>query len=180
MCGRPLILLDRDGVLNRRASDHDYIRRVDEFVWLPGALEAGRILGRLGRPLIVVSNQRGVARGLVTSDQLTAIEARMQADARASAWSIDAFYYCPHDHSDACGCRKPAPGLLLRAAREFDGDLRRSVLVGDSESDVEAGRAVGCVTIRVGAAQEATQADRVAVDLLAAARIVSAQMTRTE
>jgi D-glycero-D-manno-heptose 1,7-bisphosphate phosphatase len=170
--GRRLILLDRDGVLNRRAAPHDYVRSEEDFAWLPGALQAGRMLSTLGHPLVVISNQRGIARGLFTHDDLMAIEARMRRDAAAAGWSFAAFYYCPHDVADRCDCRKPAPGLLVRAARDLDADLTRSVLIGDSESDIEAGTSVGCTTIRIGVAATETAADHTAESLLDAAQLL--------
>jgi D-glycero-D-manno-heptose 1,7-bisphosphate phosphatase len=162
--------LDRDGVLNAKPPAHDYIRSPDEFVLLPGVVEAVRLLRDGGFAPIVVSNQRGVARGLVTCQTLTAIEKRM----RDAGVVVERYYYCPHDFDAGCSCRKPRPGMLLSAAAEMDIDLRRSVLIGDAESDILAGRAAGCFTVLVGRSETVTSADAVAADLLDAARLVTA------
>ncbi|HXY81427.1 MAG TPA: HAD family hydrolase [Gaiellaceae bacterium] len=165
---RPAAFLDRDGVLNERPPAHDYVREIDQLVLLPGAAEAVRRLAGAGYVPVVVSNQRGVARGLVTWQTLRAVE---EALVRETGGPI-AFYYCPHDDADACDCRKPAPGLLLRAAAELGLDLACSVMIGDTESDVEAGRAAGTATIRIAPPGTATGADATAPDLAEAAAIV--------
>jgi len=147
---RRAVFLDRDGVLNERAQEHDYVRSAAQFRWLPGAAEAVGRLCRAGFVTVVVSNQRGVARGLMPEQTLYEIEAIMQRDLAAVGGRIDAFYYCLHDLDEQCDCRKPRPGLLLRGADELGLDLTRSIVIGDSLSDVEAGRAAGCSTILVG------------------------------
>ena len=106
MSPRRAAFLDRDGVLNERPPPHEYVRDAADLVVLPGAAEAVRLLRESGFVPVVVSNQRGVARALVTAETLGAIEARL----RAAGVEIEHFYYCPHDESDACDCRKPAPG----------------------------------------------------------------------
>lgn len=169
---RSLILLDRDGVLGERPAPHAYVRRAEDFRWLPGALEAAGQLSGLGAPIVVVSNQRGVARNLITRQDLRAIQHRMQADARADGWQFARFYYCFHDLSEACDCRKPEPGMLLRAAKELGGDLAASVMIGDAETDVEAGRRVGCATIRIASQSEPTAADLTAPSLATAVRLL--------
>jgi D-glycero-D-manno-heptose 1,7-bisphosphate phosphatase len=108
---------------------------------------------------IVVSNQRGIARGLVDRQTVDEIERLIQRDLRGCGASIVDFYYCPHDVGEACSCRKPAPGLLLAAAEEHELDLTRSVMIGDSETDVEAGRAAGCFTIRIAEPTTSSRAD---------------------
>src|SRR5581483_4794961 len=111
---RPAAFLDRDGVLNRRPPPHDYVRSAEALELLPGVAGAVDALRAAGFATVVVSNQRGLARGLLTPETLAAIERRLaEAGVR-----IDAYYYCPHDLADGCDCRKPAPGLLLRAAAE--------------------------------------------------------------
>ncbi len=171
---RPAAFLDRDGVLNERPPDHDYVRAIDTLVLLPGAADAVRRLADAGYVPVTISNQRGVARGLVTWETLRAIE---EVLIREIGGRI-AFYYCPHDYVDACDCRKPAPGLLLRAAAELGLDLPRSVMIGDAESDVEAGRAAGTRTIRIAAPGTATSADATATDLAAAADLLLAGTER--
>lgn len=171
---RPAAFLDRDGVLNRRPPPHDYVRSAEALELLPGVAGAVDALRAAGFATVVVSNQRGLARGLLTPETLAAIERRLaEAGVR-----IDAYYYCPHDLADGCDCRKPAPGLLLRAAAELSLDLGASVLVGDEETDVEAGRAAGCRTVLVGGAGgAATAADLTAPDLPAAVEAILAQTT---
>jgi D-glycero-D-manno-heptose 1,7-bisphosphate phosphatase len=166
------VLLDRDGVLNVRPPKHRYVKSVDAFEWLPGARAALGVLSRAGYPLAVVSNQRGIARGLVTWSTLRAMEARMQADLAPSGAQIAGFYYCPHERDEGCECRKPRPGLLLEAARELQLDLDLSTMIGDSEDDVKAGREAGCYTILVGSMGSTTAPDLVAADLASAARAI--------
>jgi D-glycero-D-manno-heptose 1,7-bisphosphate phosphatase len=169
---RPGVLLDRDGVLNVRPPKHRYVESVDAFEWLPGARAALGVLFRAGYPLAVVSNQRGVARGLVTWSTLRAVEALIQANLAPFGAQVAGFYYCPHERDEGCDCRKPRPGLLLEAADELQLDLALSTMVGDSEEDVKAGRAAGCYTILVGSTESATAPDLVAPDLGSAARAI--------
>jgi D-glycero-D-manno-heptose 1,7-bisphosphate phosphatase len=166
---RAAVFLDRDGVLNRRPPPHQYITSVEALQILPGVAGAVASLRRNGFVPMVVSNQRGVARGLVSREMLTDIERRLGE----AGVEIEEFYYCTHDLDDACDCRKPRPGLLLRAAHDHSLDLQASVMIGDDESDMEAGRAAGCRTIRIGPYGTSTRADRLASDLPAAATIVS-------
>ncbi|MBV8990911.1 MAG: HAD family hydrolase [Solirubrobacterales bacterium] len=170
MPARQAVFLDRDGTINVRAPDHDYIRDVADFRWLPGALEGMVTLARAGLPLFVVSNQRGVSRGLVTDATLTAIEACIRASLQTHGCSVEAFRYCCHDLDAQCDCRKPRPGLLLAVAREYQLDLASCWMIGDSVEDVEAGLAAGCRTIRLTAAPDTS--GRTAPSLLEAATIV--------
>jgi D-glycero-D-manno-heptose 1,7-bisphosphate phosphatase len=169
------VLLDRDGVLNVRPPNHRYVESVDAFEWLSGARAALGVLSRAGYPLAVVSNQRGIARGLVTWSTLRAIEARIQDDLAPFGAQVTGFYYCPHERDEGCGCRKPRPGLLLQAAGELQLNLALSTMIGDSEDDVKAGRAAGCYTILVGSTGSATAPDLVAPDLGSAARAIIAR-----
>lgn len=147
---RPAVLLDRDGTINRRAAPQRYITDSAELVLLPGAAEAVARLGAAGFEPVVVSNQRGIARGLVTWQTLSEIEARIQAELARYGVRIAAFYYCPHDLADDCACRKPRPGMLIDAARDLDLDLGASWMIGDSPSDIAAGDAAGCRTALIG------------------------------
>jgi D-glycero-D-manno-heptose 1,7-bisphosphate phosphatase len=170
---RRAVFLDRDGVLNERPLEHDYVRDIADLRLLPEIAKAAARLRGAGYALIVASNQRGVARGLVSQVTLARIENAIQDElATAGAW-IDAFYYCPHDLDENCDCRKPRPGLLLRAADELELDLASSAFVGDSETDVAAGRAAGVFTVRVGGG--ATAADLEAADLADAAQLLAAR-----
>ena len=140
---RPAVFLDRDGVLIENKSD--YVRSVGEAIPLPGAFEA---LARLRRRspehfVIVVTNQAGIGKGIITHATVAAIHAHVSAWARAAGASIDAFYTCPHRNDEPSDCRKPAPGMLLQAAREWPIDLTRSVMIGDALTDIQAGLAAG-------------------------------------
>jgi D-glycero-D-manno-heptose 1,7-bisphosphate phosphatase len=167
------VFLDRDGTLNVCPPPHEYVESAAGFQWLPDALDGLVSLAEQGFARVVVSNQRGVARGLVSRLVLAQIEGIIQsALARRGQQRVVAFRYCPHDHADACLCRKPAPGLIVEAAREFRIDLATSWMIGDSESDVLAGAAAGCRTARIAAAGAETAATLVAPSLLAVARSI--------
>jgi len=138
--------LDRDGVINRKAREGEYVTRWEEMQILPGVSGAIALLNRAGFRVIVVSNQRCVAKGLITTADLEALHRRLcEALARDGA-TIDAIYYCPHETQPPCRCRKPQPGMLLDAARDHDIDLGASWMIGDSKADVEAGKSAGCNT----------------------------------
>ena len=140
---RRALFLDRDGVLNRRAPPGDYVKSVAEFAWLPGAREGVRRLNDEGWLVLVVTNQRGIARGLYTAADVETIHARAQRELSEIGAHVDAFYFCPHADEDRCACRKPQPGLILRAAQEWHVDLAASFLIGDDERDIEAARRAG-------------------------------------
>ena len=144
---RAAVFLDRDGVINR--SRPDYVRCWDQFEFLPGALEALRDLAREHLPVLVVSNQSAVGRGLMSPWDLEEINTRMLEMVTAAGGRIDGAYYCPHAPQESCVCRKPAPGLLLRAMQRFGVDPGRSCLVGDSVADMLAAQEVGILSILV-------------------------------
>jgi len=141
---RRAVFLDRDGTLNRPAPEGQYIMEPSALELLDGAAEAVRLLHASGYVCVVVSNQRGVARALMSAEQLTAVDDRVRELA-----GLEHSYYCTHGLDDACACRKPRAGLLIRAAAELDLDLGRSWMIGDRETDCEAGRRVGCRAILV-------------------------------
>lgn len=147
MNGRPAVFLDRDGVLNYNR--RDYVKSPRELVAIPGAAAAAAALKRAGWVVVVVSNQSGVGRGLFDEATLDAIMTKLRAGLEAAGAAPDAIYYCPHPPDAGCDCRKPAPGMLFRAAREHRLDLARSFFVGDSGCDVECGRAAGTRTVLV-------------------------------
>jgi histidinol-phosphate phosphatase family protein len=147
--GGRAVILDRDGVLNERPPRAEYIREPGDLHWLPGALDALRLLNDAGYQVFVASNQAGVARGAMTIADVEAVNARLAADARAAGGRIDAIYYCPHGWDDGCDCRKPRPGLLFRAQREFALDLTRTPFIGDDERDAQAADAAGCPALLV-------------------------------
>lgn len=146
---RRAAFLDRDGVLNRKMPEGQYVTSPDEFELLPGAINGLQLLAARGYRLIVVTNQRGVARGKFTLDDLSAIHHKMERLLAADGVALDAIYVCPHG-SGECDCRKPGPGLLLRAFQNFPGLVAsESVLFGDSPSDVEAARRAGVPAVRM-------------------------------
>lgn len=150
----PAVFLDRDGTINVEV---DYLARPEDLELYPGAAAAVRRLNEAGRFVVVVTNQSGVARGLLDEETLSRIHARLDELLADAGAHVDAYSWCPH-HPDvgqppyrrACDCRKPAPGMLLDAAREHGLDLARSWTVGDSLRDVAAGRAAGTRAILVG------------------------------
>lgn len=151
----PAVFLDRDGTI---IEDAGYLDDTSGVCLLPGAAEAIRRFRKAGYRVVVVSNQSGVARGLFDEDTLARVHARVVEALEGQGATLDGAYYCPYlDGPEAkvaayrrdSELRKPKPGMLLQAARELDIDLKRSWMIGDSSSDVEAGRRAGCRTIRV-------------------------------
>jgi D-glycero-D-manno-heptose 1,7-bisphosphate phosphatase len=143
------VFLDRDGVLNRKAPPAQYITRPEELVILPGVEEAVAALNRAGRKVIVVTNQRGIALGLYSHDDLNRIHDKLRAQLAAHGGHLDAIYVCPHE-AGQCNCRKPLTGLFERAYRDFhDATPESSVMVGDSLRDIEAGLRAGMATVLI-------------------------------
>ena len=173
--GRPAAFLDRDGTISE---DVEFIRDPSEVCALAGAAQAIRLLRDVGYLIVVITNQSGVARGYLTEETLGVIHRELNGQLAAEGASFDAVYYCPHlpdgeeePYARECNCRKPAPGLLLKAAEEWQIDLARSVMIGNAERDVEAGRAAGCRTALLAKEPPAeTVADVVVPTLLDAAR----------
>ncbi|MGB8799216.1 MAG: HAD family hydrolase [Candidatus Acidiferrales bacterium] len=153
------VFLDRDGVINQSPPEGDYITRWVDFHILPGVAEGIALLNRAGFSAIVVTNQRGVAKGLMSEVDLQKMHERMTDELARAGANIDATLYCPHDIEARCDCRKPAPGMLLSAARLHGIDLRASWMIGDSDNDVEAGHSAGCKTARV-IATDVTSSER--------------------
>ena len=155
------VFLDRDGTINQ---EKEYLYRIEEFEFVPGAPEAIRRLNEAGFLVIVVTNQSGVARGYYNEDDVAVLHRHIAAELGKSGARVDAWLYCPHHPSGRgsyalpCKCRKPLPGMLLEAARRFDIDLEASVMVGDKRADIEAALAAGCRPVLVrsgyGAAEE--------------------------
>lgn len=159
--------LDRDGVINRKAPEGEYITRWEEMEILPGVPEAISLLTQAGYSVLMVTNQRCVAKGLLTLGQLETIHERLCKELASKGAFIAKVYYCPHDDQPPCGCRKPAPGMLLAAAQELGIDLPASWMIGDSDRDIEAGRRATCRTVRIGDSPGATSgADLFARSLL--------------
>ncbi len=143
-------LLDRDGTINVKAPEGEYVESPGEVRLLPGAAAAIARLNARGIPVVVVTNQRGIALGRMTEADLAAVHARLDELLAAEGARVDAYYHCPHERGE-CDCRKPGTAMLERAAAEHGLDLRRAVMIGDAESDVEAGRRVGARTVLLGA-----------------------------
>lgn len=144
---RQAAFLDRDGVINL---DRAYVSRWEDFEFVPGAVDAMRRLKKAGYALVVVTNQSGIARGYYSEAQYQALTAAMQQALLDAGVAVDAVYHCPHHPKGKvaelaidCDCRKPAPGMILRAAKELNLSLADSILVGDKPSDIEAARAAG-------------------------------------
>lgn len=147
MSGRRAAFVDRDGVLNQ---DLGYVGRVEDFHWLPGAIDALRRLHDAGHALVVVTNQSGIARGYYAEADFERVSAHMRAELAVRGVRLAAIEHCPHlpdaplaAYRRECDCRKPAPGMILRAARRLDIDLSVSWLFGDKAIDIAAGRAAG-------------------------------------
>jgi histidinol-phosphate phosphatase family protein len=143
---RRAVFLDRDGTV---AEDVNYCRRPEDFRMFPRAAEAIAMLNRAKLAVVVVTNQSGIARGYLTEETLTRIHQKMKEElARHGAW-VDAIYYCPHHPDDGCGCRKPRANLFSRAVEELGLALAGSYVIGDQETDLLAGQALGCQTVLV-------------------------------
>jgi D-glycero-D-manno-heptose 1,7-bisphosphate phosphatase len=145
----PTVILDRDGVINRKPPRACYVRTWSEFEWLPGAQEALAQLKQAGYRVIVISNQAGIARGAMTEADLLEINRQMVSEATRAGGGVDAIYYCPHHWDDGCECRKPKPGMLFQAQRDFTLDLSRTWFIGDDERDAQAADAAGCPSLLV-------------------------------
>lgn len=144
---RSLIVLDRDGVINRDSTS--FIKSPDEWTALPGSPEAISRLSDAGFTVIVASNQSGVGRGLFSLETLGKIHDKMTATVEAAGGHIDAIYFCPHEPDADCDCRKPRPGLLRRIARQYARTAAELIVVGDSLRDLEAAWAFGASAVLV-------------------------------
>lgn len=148
------VLLDRDGVINHRIAG-GYVTAWEQFAFLPGALEGLRLLTQRNYQLLVLSNQQGVGKGLMTAADLQEITRKFLEAVASQGGRIRGVYYCPHRAEDDCPCRKPKPGLLLNAQAEHHFAFADTFLIGDSESDLRAAQAVGCPAIMVSNAPSA-------------------------
>jgi D-glycero-D-manno-heptose 1,7-bisphosphate phosphatase len=179
---RPAVFLDRDGTM---IEDVGYLERLDRVAWFPWTADAIRALNRAGLPVVVVTNQSGIARGFFTESFVDETHRHMTAVLAAGGARVDAYYYCPHypsgtvaEYARRCDCRKPGRGLVDRAARDLNLDPARSFVVGDKWLDVELGRRIGgrgiLVRTGMGAAEEGrapadVKADAIVDNLAAAA-----------
>jgi D-glycero-D-manno-heptose 1,7-bisphosphate phosphatase len=137
-----LVILDRDGTINQDRDD--YVKSADEWVPLPGALEAIARLNHAGWRVVVASNQSGLGRGLFDVAALNAMHTKMHKLLAAAGGRIDAVFYCPHSPEETCNCRKPLPGLYEQIGERYGMDLKGVHTVGDSLRDLQAGAALGC------------------------------------
>lgn len=142
---RPAVFLDRDGVVNEDSDE--YVKCWEEYHFYPGALEALRRLREAGCEVYLVTNQAGIGRGVYPYRNLLDILMRLRLTVRHNGGLIHAIAFCCHRKEEGCACRKPLPGMLDKLALKYGLDLTRSILVGDSCTDVQAGQAVGCATI---------------------------------
>jgi D-glycero-D-manno-heptose 1,7-bisphosphate phosphatase len=161
---RPAVFLDRDGTIN---IDAGYIERMERFELYPFAIDAIRLFKQAGYLVVILTNQIGVAQGLYGEDFVATVADYLADRAKLGGGQIDGHYYCPHSPDAAvpqyrtdCGCRKPKPGMALRAAEELGIDLRRSVVIGDRWRDIAVANAVGCRGILVKTGYGATEALR--------------------
>lgn len=174
---RPAAFVDRDGTIN---VERHYLGSPEELELISGAAAGLKQLREQGYVLVVLTNQSGVARRYFTLDAVAAVHARLAEMLAAEGVTLDGVYICPHGPADACDCRKPLPGMALKAAADLGLDLARSVMIGDKAADLGLGRAIGARTVLVrtghGRAEEPTaaaQADFVADDLADAAAWVA-------
>jgi D-glycero-D-manno-heptose 1,7-bisphosphate phosphatase len=161
-------------VINVKAPEGEYVTSWEEFEFAPGALKGLRLLAGLGAPVVVVTNQRGIARGRMTEQDLDGIHSRMLVEVSRAGGRIDAIHHCPHE--GGCDCRKPGTGLFERAAADLDVDLTAAAVIGDRASDMEAAAAIGALRVLVAGADEPMPpVDHEAADLVGAARWLADQ-----
>ena len=160
-----MVILDRDGVINQDSDD--YIKSVDEWIPIPGSLEAIKRLKKAGYLVTVASNQSGIARGLFDKEVLLQIHDKMNHLLAKRGTSVDGIFYCPHGPGDNCACRKPRPGLLFQIAKQFDFDLSVTPFVGDSMSDIKAAEMANArpVLVRTGKGEYVMQNFPEAIDV---------------
>lgn len=169
------VFLDRDGVINRKMPEGQYVRSWHDFEILPGVVESIGRLNRAGLSVLVVSNQRGVALGYYSAEDVKAVHEGLQMALNASGAHVDGFYFCPHDRGE-CGCRKPLIGLFERAREEFPQiEPKMSVMIGDSLSDVEFGLRAGMNTVFIVGTAESRRAEGEDAKRLADASCASLQ-----
>lgn len=144
---KKVILLDRDGVINKKPQKAEYVKNWSEFKFLPGAIVALKILTKKGYEIIIISNQAGIGRGVMTEKDLKKIHKKFLEVCEKEGINIKAIYYCPHNWDDGCFCRKPKPGMLFKAASDHNFDLTEAVFIGDDERDEQTGQAANCKTI---------------------------------
>lgn len=146
---KKIVLLDRDGVINKKPKKGNYIKKWEEFKFLPGVIEAIKLLNNSGYKIFVISNQAGIARGRMSENDLDLIHKNMKKELLKNGTKVHGIYYCPHGWNEGCKCRKPKPGMLFKASEEHLFDLTKAVFIGDDRRDMEAGKKAECKTILV-------------------------------
>lgn len=141
------LFLDRDGVINRER--RDYVKNWREFQFLPNVLGALQQANALHVPILVITNQSAIGRGIVKQSEVEAIHQQMQQEVAAAGGRIDEVFVCPHRPDENCACRKPQPGLLLRALAKYNVQAHHTLFIGDSFTDYQAAQAAGCGAILV-------------------------------
>lgn len=141
------IFLDRDGILNKNRND--YVKNIDELEIHPSIGNFVKKLDENGFLIFVVTNQSAINRGLTTHENVEKIHSKIQSFLNQFGTKINRFYYCPHTPSENCNCRKPKPGLLIKAIKDFSINPSSSWMIGDMDTDVAAGNSVGCKTIKI-------------------------------
>jgi len=144
---KKIIFLDRDGVINKKASSGLYITNKKQFEFLPNAIKGLQFLTEKNCDIFIITNQPGIARKQMTEKDLKEIHEKLLLICKQNGIRIKRIYYCPHGRDDGCICRKPKPGLLLKAAAENNFDITKAIFIGDDQRDVLAGEAAGCRTI---------------------------------
>lgn len=142
------VFLDRDGVINKNKID--YVKTLNELEIFPNIETSIKKLKKNNFYVIVITNQSAINRNLMTHHQLNEIHSQIQKYLKIFDTSIDNFYFCPHKPDENCNCRKPKSGMLLEAIQEFNIDPKLSWMIGDNDSDIQAGLNVGCQTIKIG------------------------------
>lgn len=136
LSGQKYIFLDRDGVTNKKPPKAEYVCKPEDFIWIEGAKEAIKKLNGAGYIVILISNQAGIARGIMSHDDFWKIQKKMECDLDEIGAHIDKVYYCPHGWDEECECRKPKPGMLYQAQKDFSINLTQCVVIGDDERDI--------------------------------------------
>ena len=137
---KPTIILDRDGVLNVKPSKADYVKNIKEWTWIDGSIKAISLLKKNGYRIIIVSNQAGISRGMMSENDLNNIHDSINNELKKNDACIDKIYFCPHGWDDNCDCRKPKPGMLFQAQRDFNIDLTETYFIGDDIRDKQASK----------------------------------------
>jgi histidinol-phosphate phosphatase family protein len=166
------LFLDRDGVLNEKV-ENGYVTQLAEFRILPGVPSAMHLLSKIFKRIIVVTNQRGVSRGLYTESTLEEIHEYLVDKISSEGGRIDKIFFCPHDYEENCDCRKPNPGMAIRARDVFpEIDFNKSFMIGDSISDIQMGERLGMVTVLLSVNKPSVESDFYFKDLLQFARFL--------